>query len=223
MRQRISKSGRHSALWILRAGTTIAISMCCYAQSAPAPSSGTASNAGGTARLEASSSISQVTSGGELLHVIVGHSLFLTTKSRLSRVYVADPNILNSVTLSPNQIVVTATASGISSLVLLDENGQAQSYVVSSDVDVAGLRAAMSEAMHGDMVNIEGSGGRVTLSGTVESSELADTAVKLAGLYSKDVGNALSIAQVHPKQVSAEGANPGGGPHQSAADGSELV
>jgi len=201
MRQTASKRGRHSAWWILQAGIAVAISMCSYAQSVPVLTAGAASNSGLTAALEATSSISQVTSGGELLHVIVGHSLFLSMKSRLSRVYVADPNILNSVTLSPNQIVVTATAPGISSLVLLDENGQAQSYVVSSDVDLAGLRTAMSEAMHGNVVNIEGNGGRVTLSGTVGSSELADTAVKLAGLYSKDVGNALSVAQAHPKQV----------------------
>ena len=72
---------------------------------------------------------------------------------------------------------------------------------VSSDLDVAGLRVAMSEAMHGDAVNIEGSGDRVTLSGTVSSAELADTAVKLAGLYSKQVANALTIAPGHPKQV----------------------
>jgi pilus assembly protein CpaC len=55
--------------------------------------------------------------------------------------------------------------------------------------------------MHGDAVNIEGSGDRVTLSGTVGSAELADTAVKLAGLYSKQVANALTIAPDHAKQV----------------------
>jgi pilus assembly protein CpaC len=116
-------------------------------------------------------------------------------------VYVSDPSILNSVTLSPNQIVVTAMTSGTSSLVILDEVGQAQSYVVSSDLDVAGLRTAMSEAMHGDTVNIEGSGDRVTLSGKVGSDAQADTAYKLAGLYSKEVANALTVAPEHPKQV----------------------
>jgi pilus assembly protein CpaC len=83
----------------------------------------------------------------------------------------------------------------------MDEAGQAQSYVVSADLDVAGLRVAMSEAMHGDAVKIEGSGDLVTLSGTVGSAELADTAVKLAGAYSKAVANALTIAPEHPKQV----------------------
>jgi pilus assembly protein CpaC len=177
--------------------------MCaaCPAQAATDAEAVAISNVGATSVSGASGNISRVTSGAELLHVVVGHSLFLNTRFRLRRVYVADPSILNSVTLSPNQIVVTAMASGISSLVLMDETGQTQSYVVSSDLDVAGLRVAMSEAMHGDTVNVEGSGDRITLSGRVGSTELADAALKLAGLYSKEVANALTIAPDHPKQV----------------------
>ena len=139
--------------------------------------------------------------GGETLHVLVGHSLFLNTRSRLSRVYVADPAVLNSVTLTPTQIVVTAIASGISTLVLLDETGQAQSYIVSADLDVAGLRVAMSEATHNNAVKIEGSGNRITLSGEVSSPEMEKTVLDLAGLYTKEVANALTITPDHAKQV----------------------
>ena len=181
--------------------TTVALSVACAAQAAAVSEVAAVSNIAGSPIPGASGSISRVTSGAEMLHVTVGHSLFLNTRSRLRRVYLSDPNMLNSVTLSPNQIVVTAMVSGISSLVILDEAGQAQSYVVSSDLDVAGLRSAMSEAMHGDAVNIEGSGDRVTLSGKVGSDALADTAVKLAGLYSKEVANALTVSPDHPKQV----------------------
>ena len=181
--------------------TTVALSVACAAQAAAVSEVAAVSNIAASPIPGASGSISRVTSGAEMLHVTVGHSLFLNTRSRLRRVYLSDPNMLNSVTLSPNQIVVTAMVSGISSLVILDEAGQAQSYVVSSDLDVAGLRSAMSEAMHGDAVNIEGSGDRVTLSGKVGSDALADTAVKLAGLYSKEVANALTVSPDHPKQV----------------------
>ena len=181
--------------------TTVALSVACAAQAAAVSEVAAVSNIAASPIPGASGSISRVTSGAEMLHVTVGHSLFLNTRSRLRRVYLSDPNMLNSVTLSPNQIVVTAMVSGISSLVILDEAGQAQSYVVSSDLDVAGLRSAMSEAMHGDAVNIEGSGDRVTLSGKVGSDALADTAVKLAGLYSKEVANALTVTRDHPKQV----------------------
>ena len=202
------KNRKRSASLIARAGlaaavalSIVAMPLTCRAQAATVPEVAAVSNIAVASIPGASGSISRVTSGAEMLHVIVGHSLFLNTRSRLRRVYVADPAILNSVTLSPNQIVVTAMTSGISSLILLDEAGQAQSYVVSSDLDVAGLRVAMSEAMRGDTVNIEGSGDRVTLSGKVGSAELADTAVKLAGLYSKEVANAMTVTPMHPKQV----------------------
>lgn len=149
-------------------------------------------------------STSRMASDGKTLHVTVGHSIFIDTKSRLRRVYVADPTVLNSVTLSPTQIIVTAMTAGLSSLTLLDENNQAQSYVVSADLDIDGLRTAMSQAMRGDGVKVDGNGGRVTLSGTVPTDAMADAAVKLAGLYSKEVANALTVTPIHPKQVRLE-------------------
>lgn len=203
------KEQKKPAFLIARAGvaaaaaalSTVAMSLACAAQSATVSEMAAVSNIAGAPIPGASASISRVTSGAEMLHVTVGHSLFLNTRSRLRRVYLSDPNMLNSVTLSPNEIVVTAMGSGTSSLVILDEAGQAQSYVVSSDLDIAGLRTAMLQAMHGDTVNIEGSGNRVTLSGKVDSDAQADAAYKLAGLYTKEVANALTVTRDHPKQV----------------------
>ena len=203
------KEQKKPAFLIARAGvaaaavalSTVAMTLACAAQVATVSEMAAVSNMGAAPIPGASASISRVTSGAEILHVTVGHSLFLNTKSRLHRVYLSDPNMLNSVTLSPNEIVVTAMGSGTSSLVILDEAGQAQSYVVSSDLDIAGLRTAMSQAMHGDTVNVEGSGDRVTLSGKVDSDAQADAAYKLAGLYTKEVANALTVRPDHPKQV----------------------
>ena len=149
--------------------------------------------------------ISRSASSGKPMHVVLGHSIFIDTRTRLRRVYVSDPSVINSVTLSPNQIIVTAMTPGISSLTLLDETGAAQSYVVSSDVDVDGLRAAMSDAMGNDGIKVEGIGSRVTLTGNVASQAVSDAAAKLAGLYAKDVANALVVpAPGHPKQVRLE-------------------
>jgi pilus assembly protein CpaC len=203
------KEQKNPAFLIARAGvaaaaaalSTVAMTLACAAQTATVSEMAAVSHIAAAPIPGASASISRVTSGAEMLHVTVGHSLFLNTKSRLRRVYLSDPNMLNSVTLSPNEIVVTAMGSGTSSLVILDEAGQAQSYVVSSDLDIAGLRTAMSQAMHGDMVNVEGSGDRVTLSGKVDSDAQSDAAYKLAGLYTKEVANALTVTPDHPKQV----------------------
>jgi pilus assembly protein CpaC len=168
------------------------------------PSSARASIIDAASAPGAMSSVTRAASDAKALHVIVGHSIFIDTRSRLRRVYVADPTVLNSATLTPNEIIVTAMSPGISSLTLLDEAGQAQSYVISSDIDIDGLRTAMGEAMRGDAVKIDGSAGRVTLSGIVASDATADAAVKLASLYSKEVTNALTVTPTHPKQVRLE-------------------
>lgn len=174
----------------------------------PAPAAGSSPSAASTVSVVnaasmpgALGSISRNASVGKPLHVTLGHSLFIDTATRLRRVYVSDPTVITSVTLTPNQLVVTGMNPGVSSLTLLDEANQAQSYVISSDLDIDGLRVAMASQASGDHIKIEGNGGRVTLSGTVPTAAIADSAVKLASLYAKDVANALVVAPVHPKQV----------------------
>jgi pilus assembly protein CpaC len=46
------------------------------------------------------------------LHILVGQSIFITTLSRLKRVYVSDPEVVDSFTSSPRQIVVTGRRQG---------------------------------------------------------------------------------------------------------------
>lgn len=160
-----------------------------------------ASVSGGLGISGAFSAISHIPSENSVMHVTVGHQIFIDTKSRLRRIIVADPAVLTSNTLTPNQIVVTAMAPGLSSLTLLDEIGRSQSYMISSDLDMDGLRATMASALEGRHIRVEGSGGRVVLTGNVATQADADAAVKLAGMYAKDVVNALVISANHPKQV----------------------
>ncbi len=185
------------------AATLIALAPACVAQTVavevPVPPTAALVAAAGIPG--ASSSISRVTSGAETLHLLVGHSLFLNTKLRLRKVFIADPTIVNSITVNPNQLLITAATPGVSSLILMDEAGQAQSYVVSSDLDIQGMRTAISEAMGQNTVNVEASGNRVILSGNVSTQAYADTAVKLATMYTKDVANSLTVVPEHPKQV----------------------
>jgi len=153
----------------------------------PAPLSG---DLGGTA-----------SSVGEPLHLVIGHSMFVNTESRLKRVYVSNPDVLDSYTSSPHQIVITAKAPGISSLIMWDEDGKSQSYLVNSDVDVSDLRTALKEAFPGDSIRVESHGDQVGLAGTVSSQKADDAAVKLAGLFAKNVADSLQVALPHTPQV----------------------
>ena len=135
------------------------------------------------------------------LHVLVGRSMFITTPGRLKRVFVGNPVVVDSFTSSPSQIVVTAKTPGVSSLILWDEAGQSQIYLLSSDIDVANLQKEISQALPNDDIKVEAQQDRISLSGTVLSDASSDTAAKLAGLYAKNVVNSMVVRQPHAKQV----------------------
>lgn len=136
-----------------------------------------------------------------VLHVALGHLLFLDTKARVRRIYIANPVVLDSYTVNPNQIVITAKSPGMSSVVVWDENGQSQVYMVSSDIDPTDLRIAMKRAMPNENVHVDASEGKMVLTGTVGTDAISEAAVKLASLFSKDVANSLVINPALIRQV----------------------
>lgn len=137
-------------------------------------------------------------------HITVGRSIFIDTKHRLARVYITDPEIVDSYTASPNQIVVTAKKAGASTLILWDESGESKSYMISSDLNVDMLRDSMKKALPTQSINVTGNEGRVVLTGTVETRAVGDAAVKIASIYSKEVSDSLIIDPARIKQVRLE-------------------
>lgn len=135
------------------------------------------------------------------LHLLVGRSLFINTPDRLRRVYVGNPAVLDSLTASPRQLVITAKAPGSGSLVLWDEMGRSNLYTILADLDVAGLQDSLAQALPGDHVEVKASQGRVYLWGVVGSDEAVEEAQKLAHTYAKDVVNSLVVDPRHNPQV----------------------
>ena len=136
-----------------------------------------------------------------VLHVALGHVLFLDTKARVRRIYIANPVVLDSYTVNPNQIVITAKAPGVSSVVVWDETGQTQVYMVSADIDPTDLRLAMKRAMPNENVHVDASEGKMVLTGTVGTDGIAEAAVKLAMLFSKEVASSLVVNPALIRQV----------------------
>jgi pilus assembly protein CpaC len=146
-------------------------------------------------------SLSGTAAKEQSIHLVVGHLLFLNTKLRVSRVYIPNPLALDSYTAGPNQVVLTAKAIGLSSVVVWDENSQSQVYMVSSDMDVDDLRSSIKQRLPQETIEVEGREGRVILTGTVSSEAVSDDAVKLATLFTKDVANSLVVNPAKVKQV----------------------
>src|ERR1700733_12179232 len=99
---------------------------------------------------------SSTISASQPLHVLVGHSIFITTVSRLKRVYVSDPLVVDSFTSSPRQIVVTAKTPGVSSVILWDQDGESATYSVSCDLNVANLEREIHQALPNEKLHAEG-------------------------------------------------------------------
>lgn len=139
--------------------------------------------------------------GTHTLHVIVGRSLFVNTPDRLSRVFVSNPNVIESMSTSPKEVVITAKSPGSSSLVLWNENGVSTVLTVLADLDVGGLRESLAQALPVDQVNVDVQEQRLFLSGVVGSDTEADIATHLAAVYSKDIVNSLIVDPRHRPQV----------------------
>ena len=132
----------------------------------------------------------------------MGHSVVIRTDPRLQRVLVGNPAVVTTATTAPNEVVVTATAPGSSSVILWQENNQSRIIEVFADVDVSLLREAISRGLPGEAVEAESEEGRVILVGTASSTAVADQIGKMAAPFSKEIVNSIQVAQPHrQKQI----------------------
>lgn len=137
----------------------------------------------------------------QVLHIVVGRSVIINLQARVRRVLVSNPAVVESVTTSPTQVVVTAKLAGTSSVILWDETGESRILDVYCDVDVGGLRDALEQAFGGESVQVTSDQGRVMISGVVRNKAVAEDIAKLAGAYNKEVVSSLTLSGRHPKQI----------------------
>jgi Flp pilus assembly secretin CpaC len=76
----------------------------------------------------------------QVLHLMVGRSLVITSPTRIKRVSVADPSIADAIVVSPTQVLVNGKIPGGVSLMLWDDSDQSQAFEVSVDIDILSLR-----------------------------------------------------------------------------------
>ncbi len=140
-------------------------------------------------------------SASDVLHLMVGRSVVLNSVTPLRRVYIGDPSVLETYTSGTNELVLTAKAVGVSSMVLWDEGGGRRMYTVSADLDPENLRTSLDAAFPNSAIHVETGEGKVFLTGSVATDAASDAAFKMASLYSKEVVNSLRVVPVHGKQV----------------------
>jgi putative nucleotidyltransferase with HDIG domain len=83
----------------------------------------------------------------ESLHALVGRPLVVSSPARIQRISVADPNIIDTVVLNQNQILINAKALGGVSLVVWDASGRSEEFDISVERDAPSLPDQLLKAL----------------------------------------------------------------------------
>jgi pilus assembly protein CpaC len=140
----------------------------------------------------------------QVLHLLVGRSLVITSPNRIKRVSLADPTIAEAIVVSPTQVVVNGKAPGGVSLIIWDEVGLSQSFEVSVDIDVLGLSQKIHEVFPAEPVQIETSGSVVMLSGKISSAEVADKILEVVKNSTPKVTSLMQVPAPATIQISLQ-------------------
>ncbi|MBI1940922.1 MAG: pilus assembly protein N-terminal domain-containing protein [Acidobacteria bacterium] len=141
----------------------------------------------------------------QTLHVLVGKSVVINMEARLRRILVSNPVAVEAVATTPSQLVVTAKAPGGSSLILWDEEGRSRLLDVLVDLDVSTLRDSIQSAYPSEPIQVQADASRVIVSGTVSDTEVIENVLKMAGIYSNNVVNSLTLGvPAHERQILLE-------------------
>lgn len=146
----------------------------------------------------------QQAEGPQTLHLLVGHSILITSPTRVKRVSIADPSIAEAIVVTPYQVQINGKAPGGVSLIVWDEAGQSQNFEVSVDIDVLGITQKIHEVFPGEPVQIETSGNVVMLSGRVSSAEVADKILQVVQGVTPKVTNLMEVPPQATAQISLQ-------------------
>jgi len=110
--------------------------------------------------------------------------------------------VVTTATTAPNEVVLTATAAGSSSVVLWQEDNRSRIIEVFADLDVSLLRDTIARGLPGETIQAEAEEGRVVLTGTASSPAVAEQIGKMAAPFSKEIVNSIQVAAPHrQKQI----------------------
>ncbi len=156
------------------------------------------------ARLQGTAQNATAPSEGETVHVLVGKSVVINVQAPMTRVLSSNPAVVETLATSPTQVVIEGKAPGASSLILWDESGRSQILDVVVDLDISGLRTAIEHAYPGEQLEVQADGGHLILTGSVSDPHMIEDLSKMAGHYSKEVINSVTVPVTHDRQLLLE-------------------
>jgi pilus assembly protein CpaC len=137
----------------------------------------------------------------EPIHIMAGKSVVIDLDTRVTRILLSNPAVIDAIAIGSTDVVVEAKAPGDSSLILWDEAGGAHMLDVTVDLDIISLRGAIDRAYPGHAIKVEADGDHLILTGDVPNQHAEDELLKMADAYSKDVVDSLRQPFAHERQI----------------------
>lgn len=130
------------------------------------------------------------------------HSLLLKSPVPLKRVSITDDTVASAIVVSPTQVLIQGRTPGEVSLLLWDADANARAYTVQVGLDPAPLQRELDHLYPNNRLQVSTSGDAVVLSGVLPNAATAKQALAVAGGFTKNVVNNLSVDQAgDPAQV----------------------
>jgi len=183
-RDRAAKVLRHSALILAAAAGLVSTAP---AQTRPAPTTApTPVPAPTTAPASDSTAdfIEGLPPDGKL-HLLVGRSVVLKTRTPYKRVSVSNPDVLADNEVDATGILVRGNTAGKTQIILWDDHDHNHAVDVVVDYDLPGIRALLKQEFPEADIVPSGANDAIVLKGRVPTLVLAEQATDMVGHYGK--------------------------------------
>jgi pilus assembly protein CpaC len=129
-----------------------------------------------------------------MLHLTVGKSQVIATRTPYKRVSVGEPTIADVNPIGPGTILVTAKKAGSTQLIIWDDTDRSQVVDVLVQFDMQALQQQLKEMFPTSKIEVASLNDAIALRGRVPNLDTAKQAVAVATPYAKNVLNFLEVA-----------------------------
>jgi pilus assembly protein CpaC len=155
------------------------------------------------ALLVAASVGSDLAQGGpEEIRLTVGKSIVIDYPADIARISTSNAEIVDASPVTGREVLVHGKAFGTVTLVVWSKAGQRNFYNITVEQNLEPLRRLLKETFPNEDIHVQSSRDSLSITGRVDSKEVADRAAALASPFGKTIVNNLQIADVHvEKQI----------------------
>lgn len=138
------------------------------------------------------------TGGSSSISVPMNRAIVVESETPFAELSIANPNIADFSTLSDRTIYVLGKTPGLTTLTLLDAQGQLISNVeVKVSADISEFKERLRQILPNEKIEVRTANDGIVLSGTVSSAVAVDQAIELAGRYvGEKVSNLMTVGGV---------------------------